>query len=213
MSRFEASETVRMRAGLVRRDPQRRARVGVAEAVRQILRKAQMDAVVDRDHRAARRQRRQHVVRRVEQVGPLAPQVERHAHLLAHGVGRRALGDRAGSSRPSAAATARSPPARQSSTYSVDWSSRDEVPQQVPDVGADAVIAQLARVDGYAHVSGILSAAPAAPAGQEPVSAEVERAAAAPSADGASRRTPAGCGGRRRSSPPEPSRGSGRAGA
>ena len=61
----------------VRREPHRRARVGVAQAVRQVLRKAQVNAVVDRDHRAARRQRRQHVMRRVKEVGPLAPQIQR----------------------------------------------------------------------------------------------------------------------------------------
>ena len=77
----------------VRGDPQRAARVRVAEPAGQVLRKAQVDAVVDRHDRAARRQRRQHVVRRVEQVDPLAAQIERQRELLAHRVVRRALGN------------------------------------------------------------------------------------------------------------------------
>ena len=47
---------------------------------------------------------------------------------------------------------------RQSRTYSVVVIEPRQVPQQVADVGADAVVAQLARVDGDAHVGGILSA-------------------------------------------------------
>ena len=77
------------------------------------------------------------------------------------------------------------------------------MPQQVPDVGADAEIVQLARVDGDAHVSDISTAW--RPLVRRPVSAQIERGGAAPSADGASRRTRAGCAGRRRSSRPAPS--------
>ena len=79
----------------MRRHPQRAARVGVAELVRQVLRKPQVDAVVDRHDRAARRQRRQHVVRRVEQVGALAPQVAAERELLADRVPGRRLRNRA----------------------------------------------------------------------------------------------------------------------
>ena len=79
MSRFEASETVRMRFERCVATHSDAARVGVAEPVREVLRKPQVDAVVDGHDRLARRQRRQDVVRRVEQVGALAPQVERNA--------------------------------------------------------------------------------------------------------------------------------------
>ena len=67
MSRFELSDTVSTRVA-------RRAASAIdarayasASAVRQVLRKHQVDAVVDRDDRSARHERRQHVVRRVEQ--------------------------------------------------------------------------------------------------------------------------------------------------
>ena len=92
----------------VRRDPQRAARVRVAEPVREVLRKAQVDAVVNRDDRAARRQRRQHVVRRVKQIDPLAAQIERKRELLAHRVVRRRAPERAGSSRRARPQMARS---------------------------------------------------------------------------------------------------------
>ncbi len=79
MSRFDASDTVRMRLDRCVAVHSDAARVGVAEPVGQVLRKPQVDAVVDRHDRLARRQRRQHVVRRVEQVGALAPEVARDA--------------------------------------------------------------------------------------------------------------------------------------
>ena len=56
-----------------------------------VLREHQVDAVVDRDDRAARDRGRQHVVRRVVDVGPLAPQHPRHVDLLADRVVRRRL--------------------------------------------------------------------------------------------------------------------------
>ena len=49
-----------------------RPRVRQRAALGQVLRKAQVDAVVNRHHRAARRQRRQHVVRLVKDMGPCA---------------------------------------------------------------------------------------------------------------------------------------------
>ena len=54
------------------RQPNRRARVREREPVRQVLRKHQVDAVVDRDDRRATDERRQHIVRRVKQRDALA---------------------------------------------------------------------------------------------------------------------------------------------
>ena len=82
MSRLDASETVRIGAIAGRADPIC-ARAYARAPAGQILRKAQVDAVVNRHHRAARRQRRQHVVRLVKDMGPCAQERERQAELLA----------------------------------------------------------------------------------------------------------------------------------
>ena len=52
-----------------------------------------MDAVVNRHDGRAAGERREHVVRRVEDVDLAAPEFERQADLLAHGVVGRAIGD------------------------------------------------------------------------------------------------------------------------
>ena len=109
----------------VRRDPQRRARVArSASRFGQVLREAQVDAVVDGHDRSARRQRRQHVVGRVKQVDPLAAQVQRHAKLLADRIRRPTSPRPCGSSRPALRAAPQSSPL-QSRTYSVVESMRD----------------------------------------------------------------------------------------
>ena len=68
------------------RGPQRRPRVRVTETIRQVLREAQVDAIVNRDDRATGRQRRQDVMRRMKQVDVLAnAQGVRHFCHLEHG--------------------------------------------------------------------------------------------------------------------------------
>ena len=76
---------------LPRGAPHRRPGVHVRRAVRQVLREHQVDAVVDRHDRAAADAGRQHVVRCVIDVRPLAPEHPRHVHLLAQRVVRRRL--------------------------------------------------------------------------------------------------------------------------
>ena len=75
----------------VRRHPHRTARVRIAQPVGKVLRKPQVDAVVDGDDCFARRQRRQHVVRCVKQLRALTAKIEGNRHLLAYRVAGRAL--------------------------------------------------------------------------------------------------------------------------
>ena len=135
----------------MRRRPHLRARVRIPEPAGQVLWKTEVDAVVDRHDRAARRQRRQHVVRRVEQLDPFAPEIDRDRELLGHRIRRRAFDHRP------------EPPSQRLDGVTVVLLTEHDVfvrhvlprelPQQIAHVGADAVIAQLARVDGYAHAS------------------------------------------------------------
>ena len=60
----------------------RRARVRIGQLVRQVLRKHQMNAVVDRHDRPARDERRQHVVWRVKERDPFTPERKRDPELL-----------------------------------------------------------------------------------------------------------------------------------
>ena len=109
-----------------------------------------MDAVVDGDDGSARRQRRQHVVRRVEQVDCSRRRSSGTRQLLADRVRRPTSPPPRGSSRRAPRAMPQSSP-RQSRTYSVVRIDPRQVPQQVADVRADAVVAQLAGVDGDSH--------------------------------------------------------------
>ena len=156
MSRFELSETVRTRVARRAASADRRARVAEREPVRQILRKHQMDAVVDRHDRPAADERRQHVVRRVKQRDAFAPAAP------------------AGSSPARRASSCRRSPATGRKFSPSDASARAilgpaeqhelgvavqprQLPQQVPDVGADAEVVQLSGVDADAH-GGIITA-------------------------------------------------------
>ena len=65
--------------------------VGKRRPVGQVLRKAQVDAVVDRHDRSAHRQRRQHVVRLVQHVRARAHQGPGNRDLLAQRVGGRGV--------------------------------------------------------------------------------------------------------------------------
>ena len=79
--------------GAVRRPPQERARVAIRQPIRQVLREHQVDAVVDGDHGLAGRQRRQHVMRAVEQIDPLPGEACRDVDLLHHRIGFGGLHD------------------------------------------------------------------------------------------------------------------------
>ncbi len=80
LGRLRDGEDARRLAG---RQPDHRVGVEPGRPAGQILREAQVDAVVNRDHRAAGYEGGQHVVRGVEQIRPLAPKVHRDAQLFA----------------------------------------------------------------------------------------------------------------------------------
>ncbi len=81
--------------GLPRGGPHRATRVDVAQAIGQVLRKHQVDAVVNGDHRVAPGRRRQHVMRLVHEIHALARQPPRNPELLADRVRLRVLRDMA----------------------------------------------------------------------------------------------------------------------
>ena len=131
------------------RRPELRPRVAVGQPVRQVLREHQVDAVVNGHHRAAVDQRRQHVVRLVEQVDALACQRHRQADLLGDRVGTRRFGDRAEiradlPDRRAVLLAAQQHVLR----LGVD---PGQLEHQVPDVGADAEVVEFSGVDGDAH--------------------------------------------------------------
>ena len=66
----------------MRGSPQAGLGIAVRQPVWQVLRKHEMDAVVDRDHRTARHQRWKHVVRGVEQIDGVPEKPGRDAELL-----------------------------------------------------------------------------------------------------------------------------------
>jgi hypothetical protein len=110
-----------------------------------------MDAVVDRHHRPALHQRRQHVVRRVKQCDPLALERPRDFHLFRDGVVAGRLRDR-----PEVLSNRRQ-------RVAILWPAEDDelglavetsqVPEQVPDVGADAEVVQLSGVYADPHAT------------------------------------------------------------
>ena len=92
-----------------------------------------------------------HVVRRVEEVGAARAARSRGSeHLLADRIPRRRLGDGAEVLAQLAARVAIVLVAAEQHVLGV-LSLLRELPQEVPDVGADAVVTQLARVDGNAR--------------------------------------------------------------
>jgi hypothetical protein len=133
----------------VGRGPQLQLGVGVGQAPGQILREHQVDAVVDRHHGPAVNRRREHVVRRMEEVDVLPQQCHRDADLLADRIRDGRLDDRTEVRtrdldppvvlRPAQQHVLRGP---------VD---APQVVDQVPDVGADAKVVVLPDVDGDAH--------------------------------------------------------------
>ena len=100
-------------------------------------------------------------MRRVKQVGALAPQIARNGDLLADRVAGRRLRNRA----KIVAELADELPVGLAAEHDVLCRLIDarEVSKQVPDVGADPVVAELAGIDGYAQGVEILSAGGSAP--------------------------------------------------
>jgi len=88
-------------------------------------------------------------VRRMKEIDLLAPEVERHGELLANRVRARSLrnGPKVLSETSSHVGICR-PAEEQILGGLVD---PREVPQQIANVGSDAVVAQLPRVDRYPH--------------------------------------------------------------
>ncbi len=134
----------------VGRRPHLRPGVRVSQLARQVLGKPQVNAVVDGDDAAARRQRRQYVMRRMEELGPDAAERRRQRELLRDGIRVGRLGDRP------------EPRSQFFDRVAVVLAAKDDVlvrrilppelAQQVAHVRADAVVAKLAAVDGYAHL-------------------------------------------------------------
>ena len=153
MSRFDVSDTVRIALRAVRGRPQAaRARSAYASRFGRYCGNIRwmQSWIVTTD--AAGHQRRQHVVRRVEQVDVLPDAAAPAAcDLLGDRVAAATARRRPGSSAPSSSASVASC-GRQSSTYSVVLVDAGQVLQQVPDVGADAEVVQFPGVDGDAHV-------------------------------------------------------------
>ena len=150
MSRFELSDTVSTRVRPAGRQRNRRPRVAEREAVGQVLRKHQVDAVVNRDDRLAGDERRQHVVRRVKQRDALAPQRQRNAELLGRGIVAGRFRNAPGSSRRATRHNACVGRRGRNDELGLPIEPR-ELPQQVADVGADAEVVQLPGVDANAH--------------------------------------------------------------
>src|SRR5262249_7875693 len=140
-------------AGPVRRRPHLRARVRVAQLARQVLREAQVDAVVNGDDRPAGGQRRQHVGRRGKELAGSPPQIDRNRELLRDRVRLRRLDDRA-EPRPELLHRFEVRLATEHDVVVRVLLAR-ELPQQVPHVRADPVVTELAGVDGNPH-GGIL---------------------------------------------------------
>ena len=135
--------------GLPRRAPHRSFRVDIRQLAWQVLREHQVDAVVNGHHRPAADRGRQHVVRLVHHRHALARQRERNADLLGNGIGRRRLRHHA---EVAAQHLARLlvVGAAQHHVFGGLIETR-QFDQDVADVGADAEVAQLPRVNCNAH--------------------------------------------------------------
>ena len=110
-----------------------------------------MDAVVNRDDGPARNQGWQHVVCGVKERDAFAPEGERNPELFGDGIVARGFGDG-----PKVAPKRRKrrhvlgPAEHHEFRRLIDFR---ELTQQISDIGADAEIVQLSRVDADAHTS------------------------------------------------------------
>ena len=121
-------------------------------AIRQVLRKPQMDAVVDRDDIRSRREGRYDVVRRVEQVNARARERTWNADLFLQRIVAGGFGHR------------HEPWTQRAKDLYVRRRAQQhvlgvivlpgELPKQVTDIGADAVVMQLSGVDSDPHGAG-----------------------------------------------------------
>ncbi len=124
-------------------------RVARGEPVRQVLGEQQVDAVVDGDHGALPAEQGQHVVRRVQEVGAQAVDLERDREVLLHAVARRAVDD-------GDEVLGEVPERRLVGAVTEEEVRRlpvdlREMADQVPHVGPDAVIPPFAGVDRDLH--------------------------------------------------------------
>ena len=140
----------------MRRRPHLRTRIGIRHAVGQILRKHQVDAVVDGHDRVAIDRGRQHVVGRVVEIRALTAQHPRHVDLFTNGVVRRRL-EHGAEVRPELGRDAEVGFTAQQHVFGVVVDPR-EMAQQIADVRADAEVVEFARIDRDSHVPEILLA-------------------------------------------------------
>ena len=126
-------------------------RVAVGHPVRQVLGEEQVDAVVDRHDRRDRAQERAHVVRRVQQLGPEPPELERDREVLAQAVLVRLVHD--GHEVLGEVAQRRLVGLVAEEEVGVVRIEAGEVAHDVADVGADAVVPPLPDVDRDLHGS------------------------------------------------------------
>ena len=133
----------------VHRVPHHEPGVALGHAVRQVLREEQVDAVVDGDHRGLGAHERQHVVRRVVEVGAELAQLARDGEVLAHAVARGPLHHGHEVLRQVAErALVRFVAEEEVGGLAVE---EGEVADDVADVGADPVVPPLPRVDRDLH--------------------------------------------------------------
>ena len=157
--RFDASDTVRIRSDRRAAVHRRGARVGVGQRPGRYCGNIRwmQSWIVTTDRQCI--ERRQHVVRRVEQVDPLAPE---RASAREPARGPSMAGADSTTARkfgPTCWATSRSRSAAEQDVLGRLIDPRQLV-QQVPDVGADAEVVELPGVDRDAHAPIIPGAGP-----------------------------------------------------
>ena len=135
--------------GSPRSRPETGPGIRVRQPVGEVLREHQVDAVVDGHDGSARHERRQHVVRRMEEIDVPGQQPGRHHELLAQRVRLRGLHDRREVGPEAQHGVPVLRPAEED-VLGLLIQAR-QVLQQVPDIGPDAEVVQLAGVDRDTH--------------------------------------------------------------